>query len=54
MVIEQHRTLAAPDSHASRGGWLSGRDAKVITYSSQYGEVSRQVVSAAMVESRSA
>lgn len=50
MKVEQHRTLAAPDSHASRGGWLSGRDAKVITYSRDFGEVSRQVVSAAMVE----
>lgn len=49
MTVEQHRTLAAPDSHASRGGWMSGRDAKVITYSTEYGEVSRQIVSAAMV-----
>jgi hypothetical protein len=49
MQIEQHRTLAAPDSHASRGGWLSGRDAKVITYHAQRGEVGRIIVSADML-----
>ena len=32
MIVEQHRTLAAPDAYAARGGWISGRDAKVITY----------------------
>jgi hypothetical protein len=41
MLVEQHRTLSAPDAYASRGGWLSNRDAKVITYSKKYGEVSR-------------
>lgn len=41
MIIEQHRTLAAPDAYASRGGWVSGRDAAVITYSKQHGEVMR-------------
>lgn len=46
MVVEQHRTLAAPDAHASRGGWISGRDAQVITYSKEYGEVSRIRISA--------
>jgi len=45
MVLEQHRTLASPDAHASRGGWLSGKDAKVITYHREYGEVSRIVLS---------
>ena len=49
MIVEQHRTLAAPDAHASRGGWLSGRDAQVITYSDQYGEVSRVRISAQRV-----
>lgn len=44
MKLEQHRTLAAPDSHASRGGWMSGRDAKVITYHKKYGEVCRNTV----------
>lgn len=50
MVVEQHRTLAAPDAYASRGGWVSGRDAKVITYHRERGEVGRVVISAAMLE----
>jgi hypothetical protein len=50
MQLEQHRTLAAPDSHASRGGWMSGRDAKCITYHSEYGEVGRVIVSPAMLK----
>lgn len=50
MQIEQHRTLAAPDSHASRGGWMSGRDAKVITYHADHGDVGRIIVSAEMLE----
>ncbi|MCL6468162.1 MAG: winged helix-turn-helix domain-containing protein [Ralstonia sp.] len=50
MVVEQHRTLAAPDAYAARGGWLSGRDAKVITYHREYGEVGRITVSPQMLE----
>lgn len=49
MIVEQHRTLAAPDAHASRGGWLSGREAQVITYHVEHGEVGRVRVSAALV-----
>lgn len=49
MIVEQHRTLAAADAHASRGGWLSGRDAKGITYHKRYGEVGRSTVSPEMV-----
>lgn len=41
MLVEQHRTLAAPDAYASRGGWGAGRDAQVITYHSEFGEVGR-------------
>lgn len=41
MVIEQHRTLSAKDSYSSRSGYTSGRDAKVITYHKNYGEVGR-------------
>lgn len=41
MIIERHRTLAAPDAYAAKGGWLSGREAKVITYSKDHGEVFR-------------
>lgn len=45
MVLEQHRTLASPDSHASRGGWMSGRHAKVITYHHDFGKVIENVIS---------
>lgn len=44
MLIEQHRTLAAKDAYASRGGWMSGRDAKVITYHKEFGEVGRLTI----------
>jgi hypothetical protein len=49
MTLEQHRTLAAPDSHASRGGWMSGRDAKVVTYHKDFGEVGRISISPEMI-----
>lgn len=49
MKIERHRTLAAPDAYAADGGWISGRDAKVITYSSKWGEVARLTISPEMV-----
>jgi len=54
MQLEQHRTLAAPDSHSSRGGWMSGRDAKVITYHSQFGEVGRLTISSDMLKAGAA
>lgn len=44
MVVEQHQTLAAKDAYSSRGGWLSQRGAKVITYSKQYGEQSHVTI----------
>lgn len=50
MKIERHETLAAPDAYAANGGWLSGRSAKVITYSNEHGEVSRLTLTPAMVE----
>lgn len=50
MVVEQHRTLAAPDAYASRGGWISGRDAKVITYHKTFGEVSRVTINSDMLK----
>jgi len=49
MIVEQHRTLAAPDAHASRGGWLSGREASVITYHKNYGQVGRVTITPDMV-----
>jgi len=50
MVVEQHRTLAAPDAYASKAGFMSGRDSSVITYHKRYGEVGRNVVSYRMVQ----
>jgi len=50
MTVEQHRTLAAADAYASRGGWLSGRTAKVITYHKRFGEVNRLTISNQMLE----
>ena len=50
MILEQHRTLAAKDAYASRGGYMSGRDAKVITYHKIYGEVGRQTININMIK----
>lgn len=49
MKVERHRTLAAPDSYASRSGYMSGRDAKVITYDKDYGEIARLTISPDLV-----
>lgn len=49
MKVERHETLAAPDAYAANGGWLSGRSAKVITYSATHGEVSRLTLTPGMV-----
>jgi hypothetical protein len=49
MYIERHETLAAPDAYAAGGGWLSGRSAKVITYSKRFGEVGRHILRPEMV-----
>jgi len=50
MIVEQHRTLAAPDAYASRGGWLSGRSAEVITYHREYGRVAAAEISPEMLK----
>lgn len=49
MIVEQHRTLSPQDAYAARGGWLSGRDAKVITYHKEFGEVSRLTINSDML-----
>jgi hypothetical protein len=49
MKVEQHETLAPPDAYGSN--WLSGRSAKVITYSRRYGEVGRVTLTPEMVAS---
>lgn len=50
MIVEQHPTLAAADAFASRGGWMSERVAKVITYHKDYGEVGRICVTPEMLK----
>ncbi len=52
MVIEQHRTLAAKDAYASRGGWMAGRSASVITYAKEFGEVGRVTISPDMFKGK--
>lgn len=49
MKVERHETLAGPDAYAANGGWLSGRSAKVITYSKHFGEVGRHTLTPEMV-----
>ena len=49
MVVEQHRTLASADAYSSRGGWLSGREANVITYHRDYGQVAYNTISYKMI-----
>jgi hypothetical protein len=49
MKVERHETLAAADAYAANGGWLSGRSAKVITYSKNHGEVARLTLTPGMV-----
>lgn len=51
MRVEQHRTLAARDAYSVRSGYLSKRDAKVITYHMEHGEVSRLAISPEMISS---
>ena len=51
MLLEQHRTLAAKDAYASRGGWLSGREGNIITYSKNTGYLGRVVITPEMINS---
>jgi len=43
-IAEQHPTLAGRDAYAARGGWVSARGAKAITYDKVDGEVHRVTV----------
>jgi hypothetical protein len=45
----QHRTLAAPDSHSTRGGWFSEREMAAFHYHAQFGPRGRDVVTPEMV-----
>jgi hypothetical protein len=50
MMVERHRTLAGADAYSTKLGYTSGRDAKVITYSKEFGEVSRLTISPDLVK----
>lgn len=52
MTVQQHRTLAAKDSYAARGGWLSGRSASVITYHREFGKVAEVTISPEMLPTK--
>jgi hypothetical protein len=43
-IAEMHPTLSGRDAYAARGGWVSARGAKCITYDKIEGEVSRITV----------
>jgi hypothetical protein len=47
--VERHETLAAPSAYEANAGYNSGRSAKVITYSKQFGEVGRLTITPEMV-----
>jgi hypothetical protein len=50
MKIEQHPTLAPEDAYASFGGWGHKREASVITYHKNFGEVSRSTITPEMLQ----
>jgi hypothetical protein len=50
ITVVQHPTLAARDAYAARGGWLSERQATVITYHKKFGQVARNTVTPEMVQ----
>lgn len=43
-IVEQHPSLSGRDAYAARGGWVSARGAKIITYHETDGEVHRTTV----------
>ncbi len=50
MIVEQHRTLAPKDAYAAKAGYESGREATVITYHKDFGEVGRIQVNPNMLK----
>ena len=48
MYVVQHSTIAARDAYAARGGWMSERTMKAISYHTRYGEVGRITVTPEM------
>lgn len=49
MTVVQHATIAARDAYAARGGWISERKMKAITYHAQHGETSTVTVTPEML-----
>jgi hypothetical protein len=49
-TVTQHRTLAAKDSYAARGGYFAERKAESLTYHKQYGLVASTHVTPEMAE----
>jgi len=43
-IAEMHPTLSGRDAYAARGGWVSRRGAKIITYDKFHGEIARVTV----------
>ena len=50
MTVYQHSTLAAPDNHASSNGYMSHRQAEVLTYHRVYGYMGGLVITPKMLE----
>lgn len=50
MTVYQHSTLAAPDNHASSNGYMSHRQAEVLTYHARFGYIGGQVITPKMLE----
>ena len=48
MYVVQHSTIAARDAYAARGGWMSERNMKAVTYHKKFGEVGRITVTPEM------
>jgi hypothetical protein len=48
ITVVQHSTLSARDAYAARGGWMSERQARAITYHREYGEVAQVIVTPEM------
>lgn len=53
-MVEQFRTLAPGDAYAVGGGWLAGRDMKLIVHHADYGEVARTTCSIDMLRDMAA
>ena len=49
MKVNQHRTLAAKDAYASRGGYMSDREALAVTYSKEFGYVGTKSITPEML-----